>query len=199
MLPPIFPHDLGAKPKLLGERMVYDALRDGLNDMWSVFYDRPVRGTLRRVDFIAIDPGRGAVAIEVKGGLVHASRGAFRQLIAASGRREQINPFGQLKMAFARVCDVAGIDVLAVPLHLAIWLPQMAQTALTWEPSPHIWTRETVEGGGVGAMMGQMLPAQVSAAQGFALGQLTGALLRGGCERFAGHGGSADGRMRISR
>lgn len=188
MLPPKFPHGLGEKPKLLGERMVYEVLRDGLSDMWSGFYDRAVRGTLRRVDFIAINPQRGVVAIEVKGGWVHASRGAFRQLIAASGRRKQINPFGQLKMALARVCDAAGVDVLAIPLHLAIWLPQMAQSALTWEPSPHIWTRETIEAGGVGAMIEQLLPEQVGGEQGIALGQLTAALLRGGGNRFAGRG-----------
>ena len=71
MFPLEFPHDLKAKPKLLGETVVYDALRASLGDMWSVFYDRPVRGTMRRADFIAINPDRGAVAIEVKGGLVH--------------------------------------------------------------------------------------------------------------------------------
>jgi hypothetical protein len=32
------------------------------------------------------------VAIEVKGGLVHALRGAFRQLIAASGERSAFYP-----------------------------------------------------------------------------------------------------------
>jgi hypothetical protein len=145
MVPSEFPHDLIAKPKLLGEKLVYDGLGAGLGDTWSVFYDRPVRATSRRVDFIAINAARGAIAIEVKGGLVHARRGAFRQLIAASGQRKRINPFGQVKMAFARVCDAAGVDAPAVPVEFVIWFPQMAQSAFTWPPSPHIWTRETIE------------------------------------------------------
>jgi hypothetical protein len=75
---------------------------------------------MRRVDFVAIDPARGALAIEVKGGLVHASRGAFRQLIAPTGLRKRIDAFGQLKMGFARVGDAAGVDVTAVPVHFVI-------------------------------------------------------------------------------
>jgi len=89
MFPAEFPHDLSIKPKLRGEKLVYDALRAGLDDTWCVFYDRPVQGTMRRVDFVAIDPARGALAIEVKGGLVHAKDGAFRQVIAASGQRKR--------------------------------------------------------------------------------------------------------------
>jgi hypothetical protein len=109
MVPVQFPHDVKAMPKLLGEGVVYDALRAGLDDSWWVFHDRPVRGTPRRVDFIAINRERGVVAIEVKGGLVHASRGVFRQVIAQSGQRKRIDPFGQLKLGFARVCGVAGV------------------------------------------------------------------------------------------
>lgn len=86
MFPAEFPHDLRAKCKLVGEKLVYDALRAGLDDTWSVFYNRPVHGTMRRVDFVAIDPARAAVAIEVKGGLVHASRGVF----SGPRRRHQI-------------------------------------------------------------------------------------------------------------
>src|SRR3981081_4650891 len=116
-------------------------------------------GTMRRVDFLALHPERGAVAIEVKGGLVHASRGAFRQLIAPTGLRKRIDPFGQLKMAFARVCDAAGIDMLGVPAHFAIWFPQMAQSALTWPASPHIWTRDLLEAGSVRDAIVRALPA----------------------------------------
>jgi Nuclease-related domain len=180
MYPAEFPHDLDAKPRLAGEKLVYDALRSGLGAMWSVFYDRPVQGTPRRVDFVAIDPVRGAVAIEVKGGLVHASRGAFRQLITPSGLRKRINPFGQLKMAFARVCDVAGVDVLALPVHFVIWFPQMAQSAFTWEPSPHIWTREAIEAGEVGARIERLLPARASAPASAALWRLVAAVKGGG-------------------
>jgi len=166
MLPAEFPHDLSIKPKLLGEKLVYDALRAGLDDTWCVFYDRPVHGTMRRVDFIAIDPARGAMAIEVKGGLVHAKDGAFRQVIAASGLRKRINPFGQVKMGFTRVCDAVGVDVLTVPVHFAIWFPQMAQSAFTWPASLHIWTmHEATDPGHLARQIASALPARTSAAE----------------------------------
>jgi hypothetical protein len=116
IFPPEFPHDLTAKPKLFGEKLVYEALDAALDGEWLVFYDCQVRGTMRRVDFIVINPARGVAAIEVKGGLVHASDGAFRQLITQSGQRKRIDPFGQLKMAFARVCDAAGVNDAAMRL-----------------------------------------------------------------------------------
>jgi hypothetical protein len=180
MFPPSFPHELKKKPKLLGEHLVYDALQAGLGALWSVFYDRAVRGTPRRVDFIAIEPARGAIAIEVKGGLVHASRGAFRQVIARSGRRKRINPFGQLKLAFARLCDAAGVDALAVPVEFVIWFPQMAQSAFTWPSSPHIWTRETIELEDICGTVERLLPARASAAGSSALQGLTAVLQTGG-------------------
>ena len=152
-----------AKPKLAGEKLVFEALRAGMSEAWSVFYDRPVQGTMRRVDFVAINPERGVVAIEVKGGLVHASRGAFRQLITRSGQRKRIDPFGQLKMAFARLGDAAGVDVLGVPAHFVIWFPQMGQGAFAWPASPHIWTRELLEAGAVREAIERALPARASA------------------------------------
>jgi nuclease-like protein len=180
MFPAAFPHDLRAKPRLVGEKLVYDALRAGLDDAWSVFYDRPVRGTPRRVDFVAIDPARGVVAIEVKGGLVHASRGAFRQLITQSGQRKRIDPFGQLKMGFARVCDAAGVDMTGLPVHFVIWFPQMGQGAFTWEPSPHIWTREAIEARVVQEAIDRALASRASAAQEIELEKLAKALEGGG-------------------
>jgi Nuclease-related domain len=176
--PAEFPHNLRAKPKLLGEKLVYDALRTGLDDTWSVFYDRPVHGAPRRVDFVAINPERGAEAIEVKGGLVHASRGAFRQLITQSGQRKRIDPFGQLKMAFARVCDASGVDVTSLPVHFAVWFPQMGQGAFTWKPSPHIWAREAIEVGDVGERIERLLPGRASATATAALTRLV-AVLKG--------------------
>jgi hypothetical protein len=176
MYPPAFPHDLRPKRRLVGEKLVYDALRDGLDDNWSVFYDRTVQGTMRRVDFVAIDPQRGVMAIEVKGGLVHASRGAFRQLITQSGQRKRIDPFGQLKMAFARVCDAAGVDVLALPVHFAIWFPQMAQSAFAWEPSPHIWTRETMGTEALNSAIERALRPRLRASAAIALGRVVAAL-----------------------
>jgi hypothetical protein len=172
MFPKVFPHELKVKPKLLGEQIVFQTLEAGLGASWSVFYDRQVRGTQRRVDFVAIDPAHGAVAIEVKGGSVHATRGAFRQVIAPSGMRKRINPFGQLKMGFARLCDAAGVEVLQLPAHFVIWFPQMGQAAFTWLPSPHIWTREAIVVGAIGDLVRRALTARASAAQAASLQRL---------------------------
>jgi hypothetical protein len=180
MFPRDFPHDLNVKPKLLGEKIAFETLEAGLGASWSVFYDRQVPGTQRRVDFVAIDPGHGAVAIEVKGGSVHASRGAFRQVIASSGMRKRINPFGQLKMAFARVCDAAGVDVLQLPVHFVIWFPQMGEAAFTWRPSPHIWTREAIAVGAIGDLVQRTLTAQPCPSASAALELLASVLRLGG-------------------
>lgn len=107
------------------------------------------------------------------GALVHGSRGAFRQVIAPSGRRKRINPFGQLKLAFARVCDAAGVDALAVPVEFAIWFRQMAQSAFTWP------TRETIELEDISGTVERLLPARMSAAAAIALQGLAAVLQRG--------------------
>jgi sulfite dehydrogenase (cytochrome) subunit A len=48
MFPKVFPHDLKVKPKLAGEKIAFEALDAGLDESWSVFFDRPVAGTQRR-------------------------------------------------------------------------------------------------------------------------------------------------------
>jgi hypothetical protein len=35
--------------------------------------------------------------------------------------RKRINPFGQVKLAFARVCDAAGVDILKLPMQFVMW------------------------------------------------------------------------------
>src|ERR1700677_399507 len=108
--PPAFPHDLKAKPRLLGESLVYEVLQTALADAWSIFYDWPVCGTRRRIDFLCIDPGRGVAAFEVKGGTVHKRRANFVQQIRKDGIRKKILPFGQLKLGVAEVMRCCGIE-----------------------------------------------------------------------------------------
>lgn len=121
MLPAIFPHDLRKKPQLQGEADVFAALQAGLGDDWFVFYDRPVKGTRRRVDFLCIAPARGVLAIEVKGGMVHAARGWFRQLInKGTGQRKRIDPFGQLKLGVRASFEGASGDLVAA-LSICAW------------------------------------------------------------------------------
>jgi len=176
MHPRVFPHDLRKKPKLEGEALVFAALASALGNDWWVFYDRPVPGTRRRVDFVVVNPDRGVVAIEVKGGLVHAHRGWFRQLVRRPGQRKRIDPFGQLKLGFAGICRAAGVAVGSVPVHLAIWFPQMGQGAFVWKPTPHIWTRELIEAAAVDDAIEVAVPPAVSGAQRLALGRVAAVL-----------------------
>lgn len=157
MLPGTFPHDLTKKPKLKGEADVYCALRAALDVEWTVFYDQPIPGSRRRVDFLAANPRRGLLAVEVKGGMVHDKRGTFRQLVSKSGQRKKIDPFGQLKRAVGDLLTAAGVEV-AVPMHQAIWLPDMGQGGLRWQPSDHILTREHLSPSQVAGLMVRVLP-----------------------------------------
>ena len=125
---------------------MFAALQAALDNQWRVFYDRPIPKSRRRVDFIATHARRGFLAIEVKGGMVHDKRGAFRQLISKEGQRKRIDPFGQLKLGLRDLYSAAGIaDDVRMPIHQAIWFPQIGQGGLRWQPSPHILTREMLD------------------------------------------------------
>lgn len=174
--PKSFPHDLTKKPKLNGEALVFAALASALDDKWGVFYDRPIAGSRRRVDFIAANPDRGLFAIEVKGGLVHDKRGAFRQLISKSGQRKRIAPFDQLKLGLRDLFAAAGIADNAVPVRMAVWFPEMGQAGLRWQPSPHILTRASLEPGAVCELVGAGLAEPLSAKQMAAVGRVLAVL-----------------------
>ncbi len=177
LLPPSFPHDLTSKPRLSGEADVYAALQTGLDDTWAVFYDTSIKGSRRRIDFVAVDVRRGLLAIEVKGGMVHAARGWFRQQISRTGQRKKIDPFGQLKAAVRDLYAAAGIGETDLPSHLAIWLPAMSKSAFAWRlPCPHILTRELLDPGRLQLLQGQILTAETTADQRTALVRIVGAL-----------------------
>ena len=161
MLPRTFPHDLTKKPKLKGEALVYAALREACDDRWTVFYDWSIRGSRRRIDFVAANPDRGLLMIEVKGGMVHDKRGSFRQLISKSGQRKRIDPFGQLKLAICDLLTAARVDA-DVPMHQAIWFPEMGQGGLRWQASDHILTREILINSQFSGFIDRVLPQQGS-------------------------------------
>lgn len=163
MHPAVFPHDLRRRPRRAGEALVYGALAAALSDEWAVFYDRRVMGTRRRIDFLCLHPARGVLAIEVKGGMVHARRGAFRQVISANGQRKRIDPFGQLNRAVGDVWAAAGLLPDALPLHRCVWLPQMYQAGLPWQATAHILTCETLATAVLVAVVEAALPATGSA------------------------------------
>lgn len=143
MIPPAFPHDLGLKPRLHGEALVFSALAAALDESWHVFHDHAVAGTRRRVDFLCLSPARGIVAIEVKGGEVHLKRGGFRQRVRGDGTAKRIDPLAQVKAATAAVLDALGAELAPAP-HLVMWLPMMSGEAFTFAERgrEHFFTRE---------------------------------------------------------
>lgn len=176
MVPPVFPHDLTQKRKLVGEALVFTALRTSLDDAWCVFYDRPIRGSRRRIDFLGVHSGRGVLAIEVKGGMVHDKRGAFRQRIGKSGQPKKIDPFGQLKCGLRDLFLAGGITDHAVPMHQAIWFPEMGQGGLRWTESDHILTRETLDPVALAAVVERAMPAIPEQRCDFACERIIGVL-----------------------
>jgi len=146
MFPASFPPDRIADPKRRGEAAVFDALQAALDDTWKVFYDRRVPGSRRAIDFIAIKPGHTMLALEVKGGLVHAGRRGFRQLVNKNGQRIATDPYGQTKKALAALAAAAHIDLAQMPVHIAAFFPMMSACAYPWAGTgPHIFTREDLE------------------------------------------------------
>lgn len=143
-VPDYFPHDLRRRPQRAGEKAVWDSLVVALDDGWTVLYDRRIPGSRRAIDFLIIHPGRGFAAIEVKGGLVHAGHGRFRQNIWRNGLRKTVDPFGQLKRGIAALAHGTGINLECCPRHLAVALPLMAASAFTFQASHQILTREAL-------------------------------------------------------
>lgn len=64
---------------------------------------------------------------------------------------------GQLTLAVRE--SLAGLGcTVALPVHLAIWLPMMGAGACTWRmPSPHVLTRELLERDRFSAFLGGIL------------------------------------------
>lgn len=157
-VPAAFPHDLRRRPQRQGEKAVWDALANALDDSWTIFYDRRAPGSRRAIDFLVIHPERGFAAIEVKGGLVHAGRGRFRQIIRRNGLGKTVDPFGQLKRALAALAHGTGLDLDHCPRHLAVALPLMAASAFTFEVSHQILTREALAPGQLRSTLEAALP-----------------------------------------
>ena len=180
MVPAVFPHDLARHPELAGEAKVYVALEAALDDRWRVFYNRTVKGARRRIDFLLIEPTRGLVALEVKGGMVHAFRGSFRQVLhgpgTRPGQRKRVQPFAQTRKALDELFAHSGIDPATVPIHIAAIFPDMSANAFPWGPSPHLLYHEQLAPQSLRCAIGQPLPTALADAQSALLGRLILAL-----------------------
>lgn len=144
--PATFPHDLKRRPDLAGEAAVYKALASAAGEDWQVFYNCSAKGVRRKIDFMVLIPVRGLIAIEVKGGLVHVSRGSFRQAIhtmhGQRGHRKRVEPFAQVKRALGELWQKTGIASGAVPTFIMAAFPSMSANAYPWSNAMHLLTRE---------------------------------------------------------
>ena len=84
-----------------GEQLVYDALRQGLSDNYTVFHSFVGLGSERQrrsegeADFVILHPALGILAIEVKAGGIAYQDGNWLQTNRHTGEDKVIDPLGQ--------------------------------------------------------------------------------------------------------
>ena len=84
------------------ERKVLARLRERLPDSWVVFHGRSIvqsrgrpRSREREVDFVVLDPARGYLVLEVKGGEVSCRDGKWRSRARNGATHDIKNPGAQ--------------------------------------------------------------------------------------------------------
>jgi hypothetical protein len=164
--PTMIPVQLAARPGLAGEKRVWEALRATPHSAETcVFYNRAPKGCRRRADMILINPERGIVAIEVKGGLVHYNRG-FRQQLSGDRRwRKPIEPWRQAKLALAQLFAILGLEPDAIPHAVVLAVPTMLRGGYPFSPGAHILTAEDLAPGALTNKLDQLLPRLSSIAR----------------------------------
>lgn len=84
-----------------GEKLVYDSLRQGLNDSYTVFHSFAWLGNDKQrrsegeADFVILHPMYGIFAIEVKAGGIAYRAGNWIQINRHTGEEKIIDPLGQ--------------------------------------------------------------------------------------------------------
>jgi len=113
VLPISLPDWVRGDPKRRAEVVVFEALRDGLDDQYSVFYSfswivhRSTRGaTEGEADFVVAHPDRGVLLVEVKGGFISydGARGSWLSR-DRDGMTYEIDPIKQLRASKAALID----------------------------------------------------------------------------------------------
>jgi hypothetical protein len=124
--PAAMPADLAKKPALRGEKRVWLALRRAPFPVGTrIFYNRAPKGYRCRADLLILLPGRGIIAIEVKGGLVQYRR-RLRPRLAGPGRGAKcVEPWQQAGRALIQVLAALAINPLAIPQAAMLALPAM--------------------------------------------------------------------------
>jgi hypothetical protein len=161
--PAAMPGDLATRPALRGENIVWLALRrTRFPPGTRIFYNRSPKGCRRRADMLILIPGRGIIAVEVKGGLVRYRNG-FRQRLAGSGRgaerwHKRIAPWQQAGRAVAHALAALRINPVAVPQAFVAVLPATHRDALPFAPPPHLLTSEDLRPASLAAKITALLP-----------------------------------------
>jgi hypothetical protein len=138
--PPDMPPQF-SRAVLAGEKCVWQALLAApLGDGVHVFYNRRPKGSRRAPDILVLNPQRGVINIEVKGGQVHFSHGSFRQKIPT--HRKKIDPWMQAKLALRDLFKALGVNADSIPHAVVLAAPLMHRTAYTFGASPHIITAD---------------------------------------------------------
>lgn len=177
--PPTMPPQF-SRAALAGEKRIWEALLAApLGDGVHVFYNRRPKGSHRAPDVLMLDPQRGVINIEVKGGLVHFSHGSFRQKIPT--HRKKIDPWLQAKKCLADLFEALALDADSIPHAVVLAAPIMQRTAYTFGASPHIITAEDLAPEALTAKINALLPVMAASQQqqtAAALAQIAKALTR---------------------
>lgn len=107
MSPGSLPEEVRADPARQAESAVYDALRDQLDDSWSVFYSVEWNARVAEkepaqdgeADFVVCHPNHGFLVLEVKGGIVafDPERGRWTSTSRSGFVNDIADPFAQAR------------------------------------------------------------------------------------------------------
>jgi hypothetical protein len=140
--PATLPESLATRPALRGEKRVWEALRAApLPAATAVFYNRAPEGCTRRTDFLIVDPGRGLLAIEVKGGRIQY-RDGFPQWIPNQRFPKKIEPWVQARRALQQTYAVLHLNPIAIPCAVVLAMPNMRREQFPFEVPAHTITAE---------------------------------------------------------
>ena len=141
----MFPRTLfDADVKSEAERKAFNALRDGLGDDWDVFHsaslivrDRRAGAEDDETDFVLCHPGRGIIALEVKGGGIECRHGEWFRIEGGKQVRTR-DPFGVAldhKHNLRRKIEALdGWGDAALRFCSAVWFPDITVHELVLAP-----------------------------------------------------------------
>jgi hypothetical protein len=157
-IPATFPEPLATRPALRGERRVWEALRRApLPADVTIFYNRAPEGCRRRTDFLIVDPARGLLAIEVKGGLVQY-RDGFRQWLPNQRWPKKIEPWMQAARALQQTLAALHLNQIVIPCAPVLAVPHRRRDQFPFELPPRMLTAEDLGPAALARKLDTILP-----------------------------------------